>query len=259
MDEITFLTNYNSIIRSIKIYSRNNNPKEILKWSKFTGLIGKFVQDKKYKIYRGLSLTKDPSYTGYYNIEKAVSSRVFEASQPQISWTSNLNIADGFARGKTHWMDSYHYDPGKYGIIIEWDPSLSEILIDLEFSSNNYGISWDFPEEEIICIPKIKKFKIKKIIDYSDYLKEDSMKKDIYIKKDFRIPGTKIILESGDKIKIKEANSNVSTLENFIKKVYKGNDKQIGKDFAIDAAHALSNVSQESFDSFVDEIKKSYL
>lgn len=58
---------------------------------------------------------------------------------------------------------------------------------------------------------------------------------------------------------IKENKGEVIILENFIKKNYRGNPKIVGKDLAIDIAHALSNVSQEAFDAFVDEIEKSYL
>ena len=81
----------------------------------------------------------------------------------------------------------------------------------------------------------------------------------VNIKKEFRIPGSPIKLEVGDKLEIQEANPTVSALESFIKKTYRGSDLQIGKNLAIDIAHALSNVSQEAFDAFIDELERSYL
>jgi hypothetical protein len=53
------------------------------------------------------------------------------------------------------------------------------------------------------------------------------MKKDIYVEKDFRIPGTKIILEKGDRIRVKE---NIpSWIKDYVEEIV---DEWVGLDSA---------------------------
>ncbi len=165
----SFGTVVNKIKAVLKKYERDSNNNQLESLEIFCGLRGILFEDKKYRLYRGLFLHKESNYINYYDFEKATKTKIFSANN-QFSWTTNKNQAIAFAKGSTHWMDSPklgkgYYKDVYYGVVLEYIPQDSEILIDFSFAEENKLMSFSFGEDEVVVFPKTNKFKIIQILE----------------------------------------------------------------------------------------------
>lgn len=149
------------IVDNIKKYERDANYKYILNLEDYLGLKNILFSDKKYTLYRGLLLNRDSFDIDYYKKKG-----IFESKLPQTSWTINVRQAERFARGFTSHMSQSKLRDYNFGLILKYTPSVDEILYDFQYMEDEYDIYSSFSEDEVICIPKTKKFKIVKIIEY---------------------------------------------------------------------------------------------
>jgi hypothetical protein len=149
------------IIENIKKYERDPNYKYILNLKAYIGLKNILFSNKKYTLYRGLLLNKDSFDIDYYREQG-----VFESKNPQISWTTSIRQAESFAKGFTSHMSQSKLSDYNFGIVLKYIPSANEILYDFQYMEDEYDIYSSFSENEVICIPKTKKFKIIKIVEY---------------------------------------------------------------------------------------------
>jgi len=148
---------------NLRKYERESNPNYLLPLKKFAGLNDILFESKRYKLFRGLFLKKFEKHNNYSSFE--------EINKNQYSWTTSISQAEIFARGSTHYMDPIkltdkqnYYRENYFGCIIEFEPSFEEILIDFEYCEKQYGLNFVFSENEVICFPKRKIFKVIKII-----------------------------------------------------------------------------------------------
>lgn len=149
------------IVTNIKKYERDPDYKYILNLKDYIGLKNILFPDKKYTLYRGLLLNKDSFDIDYHRKQG-----VFKSKNPQTSWTTNIKQAESFAKGFTSHMSQSKLRDYNFGLVLKYVPSVNEILYDFQYMEDEYDIYSGFSEDEVICIPKAKKFKIVRIIEH---------------------------------------------------------------------------------------------
>lgn len=163
------------ILDWLKVYQRTKV--SINKVKKYSGNYeDKLIQNKEYKLYRGLFLSNDESSSEYYNLDDILKTNKFiDKKSSSISWTTNLKIARRFALGNTNVFDNKTEFNSidklfkKYGIVIEHIFSPSEVILDLEYISENNDylknyINWPDESEVIINPVKGKSYKVIEVI-----------------------------------------------------------------------------------------------
>ena len=161
----------NPLFQALRTYERDGNIQSLFPFKKFVGLGDVLFSPKKYTLYKGLFLTKNQGYIHSGDFEKISKTKKFRIQKSVSSWTTSLSVAKRFARGSTHWMDTpkldkEYYQNGEYfGIVLEYRPSINEILVDFNFIEDEGMWTAGFSEDEVILIPKTQIFKVEEIIE----------------------------------------------------------------------------------------------
>lgn len=143
---------YHDLITWFKKYQRTIIPFK----SSFKALLGDerlIDYDKTYTLYRGIFFYYGSN--GYDSVlklnkgDKTSDSVLFE----DASWTWSKNIAEKFAKGSTHWMDSEKYRPGKsIAVILKRTFEHRDILMDTYYLDKQGYEFADFPQEKEVVV-----------------------------------------------------------------------------------------------------------
>jgi len=116
-------------------------------------------KDKDYILYRGLYIRNSGSEK-FKNIK--IGDKIINKNH---SWTTDIRVAEGFAKGSTNWMDSPKLSVGDIGIILKHKFENKDILFDLYYMEKvGYNFIDFSSEKEVIVKPTSGKYEVYKII-----------------------------------------------------------------------------------------------